>query len=85
MLWVCRAIVVLCCADRFALDWLQTENVLTVLFGNEASIVVRLHINPAYPTSGDVSLLSAVGLPEGTTISQLQVCHRDYCKKLIHS
>ncbi|KAK2162988.1 hypothetical protein NP493_1492g00022 [Ridgeia piscesae] len=63
--------------EKFALDWLQTENVLTVLFGNEASIVVRLHINPAYPTSGDVSLLSAVGLPEGTTISQLQSLTRE--------
>ncbi|KAI0208028.1 hypothetical protein LSAT2_007303 [Lamellibrachia satsuma] len=65
---------------KFALDWLPTENLLTVLFGNEASIVVQLHIDPGYPASGGVTILSAVGLPEGTTVSQLQLpCSGSHC------
>ena len=62
--------------NRFALDWLPKENVLTVLFGHDASAVVRLHIDPGYPTNGDVTILSAGGLPEGITVSQLRVSYQ---------
>ena len=69
--------------NRFALDWLPKDNVLTVLFGHDASAVVRLHIDPGYPTNGDVTVLSAGGLPEGTTISQLRVGYQTHCEHIL--
>ncbi|XP_071950041.1 uncharacterized protein [Antedon mediterranea] len=52
--------------QRFAIDFLQDENVLICMFGSCGNIVCRLKIKPGYPSSGQINLEKVTGHTEDT-------------------
>ncbi|XP_033111138.1 autophagy-related protein 23-like [Anneissia japonica] len=52
--------------QKFAIDFLQDENVLVCMLGSCGNIVCRLKIEQGYPSNGRISLQKITGQPEGT-------------------
>lgn len=46
---------------RFAIDWIQKENILRVIVGKGGGIVCSLNIPPSYPHQGQVTLDGVIG------------------------
>ncbi|XP_046580181.1 coiled-coil domain-containing protein 18-like [Haliotis rubra] len=56
---------------RYAIDWIQEENILRVMVGRGGSIVCTLIIPSGYPLSGEVTLTDIKG-HSGTDLTDLQ-------------
>lgn len=61
-----------CLQSRFAIDWIQKDNMLRVIVGKGAEIVCSLDIPPTYPHQGQVTLSSILGVAETVRAENLQ-------------
>ncbi|KAK7480015.1 hypothetical protein BaRGS_00028748 [Batillaria attramentaria] len=57
---------------RYAIDWIQKENILRVIVGKGGGIVCTLEIPPAYPHQGQVTLSSIMGVSDTVQVDNLK-------------
>ncbi|XP_025077808.1 uncharacterized protein LOC112554298 [Pomacea canaliculata] len=58
--------------NRFAVDWIQKENILRVIMGKGGNVVCSLAIPPSYPKQGEVTLANIIGAPDFEEPSSLK-------------
>lgn len=58
-------------AEHHAVDWMQEEGMVRVLVGRGGSIICTLQMPKTYPSSGDVTLVNAQGLPNDVNTEDL--------------
>ncbi|XP_072039133.1 uncharacterized protein [Amphiura filiformis] len=58
--------------NRYALDWLSDEGVITVILGDKGQVVCSLSVDAGYPGMGSIKLTSVEGLHEQIALESFQ-------------